>query len=104
MGLSLGLKPILVGLHGINRFTLWLLVLGLVRGAARIVGLDEVDASNAPGIPLGLYLEHQDINRMTRFRDKSALFGKEKGPDEEPSWGDKEYYWKFSQWKRTWWY
>ena len=58
----------------------------------------------ATGIPLGLYLEHQDVNRMTRFRDKSALYGKEKGPDEEPSWGDKEYYWKFSQWKRTWWY
>ena len=54
--------------------------------------------------PLGNYLERQDQNRMCRFRDKSALFGKEMGPDDEPSWGDKEYYWKFSQWKQSWWH
>ena len=35
--------------------------------------------------------------RMTRFRDKSALFGGRKGPDDEPTWGDKEYKWKFSE-------
>ncbi len=34
---------------------------------------------------------------MTRFRDKSALFGGRKGPDDEPSWGDKEYKWKFAE-------
>ena len=56
------------------------------------------------GWPLGRYLDRQDKNRMSRFRDKSALFGKEKGPDDEPSWGDKDYYWKFSQWKMSWWY
>ena len=56
------------------------------------------------GWPIGRYIEAQDRNRMTRFRDKSALFGKEKGPDDEPSWGDKEYNWKFSQWKTSWWY
>ena len=55
-------------------------------------------------VPLGSYLERQEHNRMSRFRDKSALFGKEKGPDDEPSWGDKEYYWRFSQWKRSWWH
>ena len=51
----------------------------------------------------GNYLEHQEISRMTRFRDKSALFGKELGPDDPPSWGDKEYKWNVSQWN-TWWY
>jgi hypothetical protein len=56
------------------------------------------------GWPIGRYLEEQDQNRMTRFRDKSALFGKEKGPDDEPSWGAKEYYWKFGKWERKWWY
>ena len=56
------------------------------------------------GWSVGRYIDRQDKNRMSRFRDKSALFGKEKGPDDEPSWGDKEYYWKFSQWKMSWWY
>ena len=30
------------------------------------------------------YLES---HRMSRFRDKSALFGKELGPNDPPSWG-----------------
>jgi hypothetical protein len=34
---------------------------------------------------------------MTRFRDKSALFGGRKGPDDEPSWGEKEYRFRFSE-------
>ena len=49
------------------------------------------------GAALGHYLEKQEANRMTRFWDKSALYGGLKGPDDEPSWGDKEYKWKFSE-------
>lgn len=54
----------------------------------------------------GAYLERQEINRMRRFRDKSALYGSEKGPDDEPSWGDKEsdIKFQFSKWPRSWWY
>ena len=54
----------------------------------------------------GHHLERQEINRMRRFRDKSALFGSEKGPDDEPSWGDKEedIKFQFSKWPRSWWY
>jgi hypothetical protein len=48
-------------------------------------------------IGLGHFLEKQEANRMTRFRDKSALYGGRKGPDDEPSWGDKEYKWRFSE-------
>ena len=58
----------------------------------------------AIGIPGGNYLERQEQNRMSRFRDKSALYGTEKGPDDEPSWGDKEYIWQFSKMPRSWWW
>ena len=55
---------------------------------------------------VGEYIEQQEFNRMTRFRDKSALYGSEKGPDDEPSWGCKEseFKWNFSKWPRSWWY
>lgn len=46
---------------------------------------------------LGNYLELQEGNRQVRFRDQSALFGGRKGPDDQPSWGTKEYAWKFSE-------
>ena len=49
------------------------------------------------GAYFGHYLEKQEVNRMTRFRDKSALYGGNKGPDDEPSWGDKTYKWRFSE-------
>ena len=51
---------------------------------------------------VGDYLDRQEQNRMTRFRDKSALFGKELGPDDPPSWGDKEYKWNVSKWNTKW--
>lgn len=35
---------------------------------------------------------NNETHRMTRFRDKSALFGKPKGPDDTPSWGPSEPY------------
>ena len=41
--------------------------------------------------------EKQEGNRQTRFRDQSALFGGRKGPEDEPSWGDKEYKYKYSE-------
>ena len=55
---------------------------------------------------LGEYVQKQEVNRMTRFRDKTALYGSEKGPDDEPSWGckEKDFKWNFSQWPRSWWY
>ena len=54
----------------------------------------------------GNYIERHEMNRMRRFRDKSALFGSEKGPNDEPSWGDKEsdIKFQFSKWPRSWWY
>ena len=55
-------------------------------------------------VTLGNYIDKQDMYRQTRFRDKSALYGKEKGPDDPPSWGEKDYYWKFSQWPKSRWY
>lgn len=35
---------------------------------------------------IGAYLDHQDNLRMTRFRDKTALYGHELKPGEKPSW------------------
>uniref|UniRef100_E2J7F7 Putative NADH dehydrogenase n=1 Tax=Triatoma matogrossensis TaxID=162370 RepID=E2J7F7_9HEMI len=35
---------------------------------------------------VGKYLDDQETLRMTRFRDKSALYGRTLGPDEKPSW------------------
>ena len=54
------------------------------------------------GVTAGYYFERQEFNRMTRFRDKSALFGKQLGPDDPPSWGDKEYAWRVSspEWEK----
>lgn len=58
------------------------------------------------GWTIGKYIEEQDNNRMTRFRDKSALYGSEKGPDDAPSWGckDEDFKWNFSKWPRSSWY
>ena len=39
------------------------------------------------GLYAELYFLRKEAHRMTRFRDKSALFGKVKGPDDPPSWG-----------------
>ena len=60
----------------------------------------------AVGHTVGQYIEEQENNRMTRFRDKSALYGSEKGPDDQPSWGckDEDFKWNFSKWPRSWWY
>ena len=33
-----------------------------------------------------------EAHRMTRFRDKSAMYGKQLGPDDNPSWGPKGDY------------
>lgn len=45
----------------------------------------------------GYYLDSQSHNRLTRFRDSSALYkGINPDPENNPSWGDKEYKWKFT--------
>ncbi|KAK9499758.1 hypothetical protein O3M35_002734 [Rhynocoris fuscipes] len=38
------------------------------------------------GMYIGRILDQQETLRMTRFRDKSALYGRTLGPDEKPSW------------------
>jgi NADH dehydrogenase (ubiquinone) 1 beta subcomplex subunit 1 len=38
------------------------------------------------GFMLGWWLDRKETERMTRFRDKSALFGRELKPGEKPSW------------------
>ena len=38
------------------------------------------------GYAMGWKLDNMEIERLTLFRDKSALFGRELGPDEKPSW------------------
>ncbi|KAI9562953.1 hypothetical protein GHT06_010409 [Daphnia sinensis] len=35
---------------------------------------------------IGWKLEKIEYERMTLFRDRSALFGREHGPDYKPSW------------------
>lgn len=35
---------------------------------------------------VGRYLDNQETLRMTRFRDKSALYGRTLGPGEQPTW------------------
>ncbi|XP_076287005.1 NADH dehydrogenase [ubiquinone] 1 beta subcomplex subunit 1 [Lasioglossum baleicum] len=35
---------------------------------------------------VGWYIDRSESLRMTRFRDKSALFGRELKPGEPPSW------------------
>ncbi|PNF15797.1 NADH dehydrogenase [ubiquinone] 1 beta subcomplex subunit 1 [Cryptotermes secundus] len=38
------------------------------------------------GFLLGSWLDRMETERMIRFRDKSALFGRELKPGEKPSW------------------
>lgn len=38
------------------------------------------------GFYVGHRIDQMEIQRMTVFRDSSALFGREKGPDYKPSW------------------
>lgn len=38
------------------------------------------------GFYLGLFLEHKETERMSRFRDKSALYGRILKEGEKPSW------------------
>jgi len=38
------------------------------------------------GFFIGKYLDDQETLRMTRFRDKSALYGRELKEGEQPSW------------------
>jgi hypothetical protein len=50
----------------------------------------------------GYWLDRQENNRATLFRDKSMLFrGLNKNAEENPSWGDKEYHFRFSEWKQS---
>lgn len=38
------------------------------------------------GYCVGSFLQRHEDNRMSRFRDKSALYGREMKPGEPPSW------------------
>ncbi|XP_037936705.1 NADH dehydrogenase [ubiquinone] 1 beta subcomplex subunit 1-like [Teleopsis dalmanni] len=38
------------------------------------------------GFGIGHYLDKKETERMVRFRDKSALYGRPDGSDKEPSW------------------
>ncbi|KAG8224234.1 hypothetical protein J437_LFUL002690 [Ladona fulva] len=38
------------------------------------------------GYFIGKYLDNLETERMTLFRDKSALYGRELQPGEKPSW------------------
>nr|BAN21336.1 unkown protein [Riptortus pedestris] len=38
------------------------------------------------GYLIGKWLDDQETLRMTRFRDRSALYGRTLGPGEQPSW------------------
>ncbi|KDR07695.1 hypothetical protein L798_02749 [Zootermopsis nevadensis] len=38
------------------------------------------------GFMLGWWLDRMETERMTLFRDKSALFGRELKPGDKPSW------------------
>lgn len=38
------------------------------------------------GFTFGWYLDRTETERMTRFRDKSALYGRQLKEGEEPSW------------------
>ncbi|XP_067012202.1 NADH dehydrogenase [ubiquinone] 1 beta subcomplex subunit 1 [Anabrus simplex] len=40
----------------------------------------------ATGFCIGWFLDRKETERMTMFRDKSALYGRELGPGEAPSW------------------
>uniref|UniRef100_T1I695 Complex I-MNLL n=2 Tax=Rhodnius prolixus TaxID=13249 RepID=T1I695_RHOPR len=58
--------------------------------AIRMAGLSFVQyvALTLPvaALLVGRYLDNQETLRMTRFRDKSALYGRTLGPDEQPTW------------------
>ncbi|EDV34306.1 uncharacterized protein Dana_GF21240, isoform E [Drosophila ananassae] len=38
------------------------------------------------GFAIGHFLDKKETERMTMFRDKSALYGRPGGSDKEPSW------------------
>lgn len=38
------------------------------------------------GFMVGSFLDNLETNRMTMFRDKSALYGRELAEGEKPSW------------------
>ncbi|XP_046734486.1 NADH dehydrogenase [ubiquinone] 1 beta subcomplex subunit 1 [Diprion similis] len=38
------------------------------------------------GYAFGAWIDRQETLRMTRFRDKSALYGRTLAPGEPPSW------------------
>lgn len=38
------------------------------------------------GLGIGHFLDKKETERMTRFRDKSALYGRKRNPNEQPSW------------------
>lgn len=38
------------------------------------------------GFIIGAYLDRYDDLRLVKFRDKSALYGRELAPGEQPSW------------------
>ncbi|XP_043461181.1 uncharacterized protein LOC122497880 [Leptopilina heterotoma] len=40
----------------------------------------------ASALAVGTILDRKEAERMTRFRDKSALFGRKLAPGEPPSW------------------
>lgn len=45
------------------------------------------------------FLRKQETNRMTRFRDKSSLYqGLNPDPENNPSWGPKEFKYRVSEW------
>ncbi len=46
---------------------------------------------------IGHYLEQVQLDRMSKFRDKSAMFGKDLGPDDPPSWGLNLGNWRFKE-------
>lgn len=38
------------------------------------------------GYAIGWFLDRKETERMTLFRDKSALYGRQLQPGEQPSW------------------
>lgn len=38
------------------------------------------------GFMIGWKLDNMEMERMSLFKDRSALFGREHGPDYKPSW------------------
>ena len=47
------------------------------------------------GTAFGAYIDLQDRNRYLYYRDKSAMFGKEKNEGDPPSWGSE--YWNLDK-------